>query len=855
MLKTVHNLIPGFTSRGWVFLLLALLLVPTGAKADLTAGLVGHWAFDEESGTTALDSSSNGNAGTLTNGPVRSTGAAVGSGALSFDGINDYVTIPDSASLSSLEGSNQATISYWIKRNSTATMGVVSRIDSGRIFTIYSDANFSVRVEWRFGGSGTGGTTLDHAGVSSSLIPVGTWHHVVIIYNNPTSYVYVDGQLISIRTGTGGALNTDVSGPLLLGKYSSLYLNGSIDDVRIYNRALTVDEIGTLCGQAVGGCPAAPTTLTIPTTPTTPTTPSAPTSTVPSVPTTYSVKQDGTGNYTTIQACADVAKAGDTCLVYPGTYSEHVFTKSGGSDQSQRITFKANGTVTMQGFGINHPYITVDGFDITGFNPVPNFEHIDVTVGGNYCQIINNVIRDGGPGVGGINFALSGDFTAASNCLVRNNTLRNLNHTFINTNGANHIFENNVLEHLNSRDFLYVFGHGHVFRKNIFRDGNVITGVGNHPDWAQTFGNNGVDSYDMLFESNWIENLQGDTQLGQLEGGGGDKGIVFNIYDWVFRNNVIISVSGNMNHSVPGTRWVNNTFYRMAYSQNGINIYATLGRGAGSRMTLLNNVFVAGGSNPNLNNDFRGYYSLSGALLSSEVTRAFATAGNDSVALAIGFDLTAKGYLVNPNGQLTTKAKALTDISQFVIGDAYASYKPAVYDLLMRTAELDKTMRETTLIDYNFVSGAGPYYFPKTRSDCSDGIFSMFNFCEAHGINGGNPQFQNESDPDGPDNIPFTFDDGLKPLPSSPLCAKGKEAMDIGAYSCDPTKVFSETVLNDAGDVSGDGRVTMYDAAMILRYTMGANLTDVQKQRADINGDAVVNTADLMAIARKALGL
>src|SRR5437588_182727 len=80
--------------------------------------------------------------------------------------------------------------------------------------------------------------------------------------------------------------------------------------------------------------------------------------------TSYAVKPDGSGNYTTIQACANVALAGDTCLVAAGTYPEHVTTKCAGTGASSRVTFKANGAVTMQGFKIQHPYVTIDGFEM-----------------------------------------------------------------------------------------------------------------------------------------------------------------------------------------------------------------------------------------------------------------------------------------------------------------------------------------------------------------------------------------------------------------------------------------------------------------------------------------------------------
>ena len=294
----------------------------------------------------------------------------------------------------------------------------------------------------------------------------------------------------------------------------------------------------------------------------------------------------------------------------------------------------------------------------------------------------------------------------------------------------------------------------------------------------------------MLFEENWIENLE--SQLGQVDSGGGAVGILPTIHDWVFRNNVFISVSSNMNTGTPGIRWENNTFYRLAYLQSGIGIYASLARGDASRNVLINNAFVAGGSAPTLDKDFRGYYSASGAAFTSEVLRYFVTGGDSTLATNIAFNLRDNGYTNGPNGQLTNKARTLTDISQFVIGDVYASYKNTVYDLLVRTVELDRSFRNTFVADYNFVSSAGPQYFPKDNRNCSEGIFTPFNFCEGRpGLNGGNPRFANESDPDGPDNVPLTLDDGLKPTSSSPLCGKGSGGTDIGAYSCAANVVFA----------------------------------------------------------------
>src|SRR4051812_1644093 len=82
----------------------------------------------------------------------------------------------------------------------------------------------------------------------------------------------------------------------------------------------------------------------------------------------YAVNRDGSGKFTTIQSCADAVKPGDTCLVYPGVYGEHVKTAIGGGGKDRRIVFKAQGAVTMQGFDIRHEYVTVDGFEITGYD-------------------------------------------------------------------------------------------------------------------------------------------------------------------------------------------------------------------------------------------------------------------------------------------------------------------------------------------------------------------------------------------------------------------------------------------------------------------------------------------------------
>lgn len=87
------------------------MLLPRLASADITTGLVGRWALDATSGTTAIDSSGFNNNGTLVNGPAWNSGGKLG-GALSFDGVNDYVTLGNPTSL--IPGST-ITLAGWMR--------------------------------------------------------------------------------------------------------------------------------------------------------------------------------------------------------------------------------------------------------------------------------------------------------------------------------------------------------------------------------------------------------------------------------------------------------------------------------------------------------------------------------------------------------------------------------------------------------------------------------------------------------------------------------------------------------------------------------------------------------------------
>ena len=218
------------------------------------AGQQIHYAFEEGSGTIANDSSGNGNNGTL-NGPIWTTGK--NGGGLSFDGINDYVSVPRI-------NNDEVSICAWFYKNinditsADAIFGgwrwnTNTQLREGfdlRFYQLAPDTlEFIVETQ---NGSGTRTEKTIRRNLGTS---VGAWYHVAGTYYKATGEqkLYVNGLLVSTRIHPAG--NTIV--PLTF--YSDMrvghsrvnngYFNGIIDDVRLYNRALSDQEVMNLYSQ------------------------------------------------------------------------------------------------------------------------------------------------------------------------------------------------------------------------------------------------------------------------------------------------------------------------------------------------------------------------------------------------------------------------------------------------------------------------------------------------------------------------------------------------------------------------------------------------------------------------------
>jgi glucose/arabinose dehydrogenase/PKD repeat protein len=207
----------------------------TLAVSAPTSALVGAWGFDETTGSTTADASGKGNAGTL-NGPVRTAAGKFG-GALTFDGINDWVTVADSASLRLSTG---ATIEGWVNPTANGAASwralAVKETTSGLAYALYPFGDGGLP-------SGHAFTSVERWARGSSALALNGWTHVATTYDGTTIRLYVGGVQVGTQAQTGALVAG--TGPLRFGGDAVWpeWFKGALDEIRVYNRALTGSEI------------------------------------------------------------------------------------------------------------------------------------------------------------------------------------------------------------------------------------------------------------------------------------------------------------------------------------------------------------------------------------------------------------------------------------------------------------------------------------------------------------------------------------------------------------------------------------------------------------------------------------
>jgi Concanavalin A-like lectin/glucanases superfamily len=225
-----------------VTFVLFVSLVSTTPARGASPNLVAAYSFDEGAGTTVADASGNGNTGTLAG--ATWTGSGKFNGALSFNGTSSRVDVPNAASL---QLSTAMTLEAWVNPT-TITSKWRDVIYKGRdnYFLEASSTNAGKPV----GAGIIGGVSTKAFGTAA--LATGAWTHLATTYDGAALKFYVNGNLVR-TTAVTGTLATSAN-PLQIGGDSIFgqYFAGTIDEIRIYNTALTQTQIQTDMTSAIG---------------------------------------------------------------------------------------------------------------------------------------------------------------------------------------------------------------------------------------------------------------------------------------------------------------------------------------------------------------------------------------------------------------------------------------------------------------------------------------------------------------------------------------------------------------------------------------------------------------------------
>jgi chitodextrinase len=205
-------------------------------------GLVAAFSFNEGPGTTVVDSSGNGNNGTIANATWSTSGKYAS--ALVFNGTNALVTVPDAASL-----------------HLTTSMTLEAWVNPSAVNSVWRDVIYKGNDNYYLEGSSGGGPSPAVGGTfggananvyGSAALALNTWAHLAATYDGTTLRLYVNGTQVSSVPRTGSIATS--SNPLQIGGDGiyGQYFNGLIDEVRVYNVALTQAQIQSDMNSPIG---------------------------------------------------------------------------------------------------------------------------------------------------------------------------------------------------------------------------------------------------------------------------------------------------------------------------------------------------------------------------------------------------------------------------------------------------------------------------------------------------------------------------------------------------------------------------------------------------------------------------
>jgi PKD repeat protein len=219
------------------------VIIPDPISTTSLVGLVAAYGFEDINGTTVADASGNANHGTITNAVSITSGHS--GDALQFNGTDAWITVNDSASLNLTTG---MTLEAWVYPTAPMTQWtavMMKEQPNQQVYTLYANtASNKPAVDPYINGSEqllSGGKQLSP----------NKWWHLVGTYDGQNQRLYVNGTQVAIKAQSGVILTS--TGALRIGGDNiwDEYFNGYIDEVRIYNRALTPEEVNYNMATAV----------------------------------------------------------------------------------------------------------------------------------------------------------------------------------------------------------------------------------------------------------------------------------------------------------------------------------------------------------------------------------------------------------------------------------------------------------------------------------------------------------------------------------------------------------------------------------------------------------------------------
>lgn len=570
---------------------------------------------------------------------------------------------------------------------------------------------------------------------------------------------------------------------------------------------------------------------------------------------TYYVSTSGNDNnagtlaqpFRTIQRCANLAVAGDTCIVRAGSYNEVVNVVSSGV-ANNLIEFQASGNAIVAGFSISgRHYIRIEGFEITDLSVSGPYGVGVYIYGSNGTEIIANRIHH----TRGLGIWLTGGANSNNNIIIRSNNISFpgaipdlIGDGAINLRGNNILVENNDISHVG--DFTNAWGYYNVIRNNYFHDcymsdfpGNPMT-EGHHIDGMQYYSTaDTIPFHFLLFENNSFDNIvmsNGHAAILRNVGGRDDSDAIFRYNNMYHAGESAIGMS-----PFNGVRIYNNHIVNVAndpriadipgyytYAQRSRNTIVGYNFGAGitQNIKIINNLFYNSTRQDSISGSYyidpastAGFYAdynlayLSGSYGFNEPHGILGVNPNLRNYPGSDFSLAEGSVAIDAGGPLTTVASTdsgsgttlrVADARYFQ--DGWAGVEP---DWVAVGSANNAAQIESINYDANVITLAGAI----SRS-VGDPVW-LYKDSNGRRVLYG----------DAPDIGAFEYASGSSP-PPEPV----------------------------AGDFDGNGRVTIVDLSAVGRY-WGFNSTNPGwNSTVDVFVDGVIDIRDLVFVSRRWTG-